>query len=96
MRWEMILIDHWFMSWEVRTGINVVVLQNSMDFLKGEFGSSSKRYAGSTADGNETIGREAERVLDKTGEGNQDQTTISVINTEQNVSYVPVVSVTHI
>ena len=38
--------------------ISVVVLQNSMDLLKGEVGSSSKTCATSTVDGNEAIGVE--------------------------------------
>ena len=76
--------------------ISVVVLQNSMDLLKGELDSSNKTYATSTVDGNEANDIEAERVLDITEEGDQDPTTITVIKTEPNVSCVPVVSVTHI
>ena len=44
--------------------ISVVVLQNSMDLLKGELGSSSKTCATSTVDGNKVTGMEAERVSD--------------------------------
>ena len=76
--------------------ISVVVLQNSMDLLKGEVGSSSKACATSTVDGNEANGVEAERILDITEEEDQDPTTITVIKTEPNVSCVPVVSFTHI
>ena len=76
--------------------ISVVVLQNSMDLLKGEVGSYSKTCATSTVDGNEANDIEAERVLDITEEDDQEQTTITVIKTEPNVSCVPVVSVTHI
>ena len=76
--------------------ISVVVLQNDMDLLKGEFGSSSKRYATSTVDGNDAVGVEAERVLDITDEGHQDPTTFTPIKTETNVSGVLVVSVTYI
>ena len=76
--------------------ISVSVLQNSMDLLKGEVGSSSKTCATSTVDGNEANGVEAERVLDITEEEEQGPTTITVIKTEPNVSCVPVVSVTHI
>ena len=76
--------------------ISVVVLQNSMDLLKGERGSSCKTCATSTGDGNEADGVQAERFLDITEEGNQEPTTITVIKTEPNVSCVPVVSVTHI
>jgi hypothetical protein len=72
-----------------------MVLQNSMDLLKGAVGSSSKRYTTSTDDENDANGREAERVLDIT-EVNQDQTTITAIETEPNVSCLPMVSVTHI
>ena len=76
--------------------ISVVVLQNSMDLLKGEVGSYSKTCATSTVDGNEAIGVEAERVLDITEEEDQEPTTITIIKTEPNVSCVPVVSVKHI
>jgi len=76
--------------------ISLVVLQNSMDLLKDEVGSCSKRYTTSTADGNETIGRESGRVLDITEEADQDPTTVPVIKTEPNVSCVPLVGVTHI
>ena len=76
--------------------ISVVVLQNSMDLLKGELDSSSKTCATSTVDGNEAIGVEAERVLDITEEGDHDPTTITAIKTETNVSGVPMVSITHI
>ena len=75
---------------------SVVVLQNSMDLLKGEVGSSGKRCATSTVDGNEAIGVEAERVSDITEEEDQEPTTITVIKTEPNVSGVQMVSITHI
>ena len=73
--------------------ISVVVLQKRMDLLKGELGSSGKKYTTSTVDGNEQLGVEAERVLDITEEGDQEPTTITVIKTEPNASCVPVVSV---
>ena len=76
--------------------ISVVVLQNSKDLLKGEVGSSSKRYATSTVDGNEAFGVEAERGLDITEGEDQEAMPITVIKTEPNVSCVPLVSVTHI
>ena len=76
--------------------ISVVVLQNSMDLLKGEVGSSGKTCATSTVDGNEAIGVKTERVLDITEEEDQEPTTITIIKTEPNVSCVPVVSVKHI
>ena len=61
--------------------IIVVVLQNSMDLLKGELGSSSKTCITST-------------VIKE--EEDQEPTTIPIIKTEPEVSYMPVVSVTHI
>jgi hypothetical protein len=76
--------------------INVVVLQNSKDLLKGELGSCSKTCTTSTVDGNEAIGIEAERVLDILEGNNQQTTTFTVIKIEQNVSCVPVFTVTHI
>ena len=36
----MVIIEPWFMSWEGTAVISVVVLQNHMDLLNGEFGSS--------------------------------------------------------
>ena len=44
--------------------INVVVLQNSKELLKGEVGSSSKTCVASAVDGNKVTGMEAERVSD--------------------------------
>ena len=41
--------------------IGVVVLQNSMDLLKGEFVSSNETCVTSTLDGNEVTSIEAER-----------------------------------
>ena len=76
--------------------ISVVVLQNSMDLLKGELDSSNKTYVTSTVDGNEGNDIEAEKVLDITEEGDHDPTTITAIKTETNVSGVPMVSITHI
>ncbi len=73
--------------------ISVVVLQKRMDLLKGELGSSGKKYTTSTVDGNEAIGVEGERVLDITEGEDQEPTTITVIKTEPNASCVPVVSV---
>jgi hypothetical protein len=81
------------MTREDRTVISLVVLQNSMDLLEDEVGSCSKRYATSTADGNETVDREADRVLDIRGEGDQDQTAITTTNTEPKLNILPMVSV---
>ena len=61
--------------------IILVVLQNSMDLLKGELGSSSKTCVTST-------------VIKE--EEDQEPTTIPVIKTEPAVSCVPVLSVRYI
>jgi len=76
--------------------ISVVVLQNRMDLLKGELGSSNKTCVTSTVDGNTMASVEAEMVSHVTEEGEQEQMTISAIKTEPNESCVPVVSVTQI
>jgi hypothetical protein len=76
--------------------IGVVVLQNSMDLLNSEPGSSDKTGVTSTLDTNEMIGIEAERVSDVSGVADQEPTTIPAIKTEPNVSCVPVVSFTQI
>jgi hypothetical protein len=72
-----------------------MVLQNSMDLLNSEPGSSNETKVTSTVGGKEVTGIETERasyvsvVADQGG-------TIPAIKTEPNVSCVPVVSVTHI
>jgi len=76
--------------------ISVVVLQNSMDLLNSELGSSNETRVTSTVDGNEVIGVEAERVSHISEVVDQETTTIPAIKTEPNVSCMPVVSVTHI
>jgi hypothetical protein len=63
--------------------------------LKGEFGSSSKRYITPTVSGNDANCIEAERILNIRGEGDQEKTIIA-IKTATNVSSLPVLSVTHI
>ena len=73
--------------------ISVFVLQNNMDVLNGEPGSSSNSCLTSTLDENEVIAIEAERVSDVV---DQEMTTIPGIKIEPNVSCVPVVSVTNI
>ena len=73
--------------------IGVVVLQNSMDLLRGELGSSSKTCVTSTVDGNEVTGVEGERVCVIKEEEDQEAWTVPVIKTEPKVSCVPVVSV---
>ena len=84
------------MSWEDIAVISVVVLQNSMDLLEGELGSSNKTCVTSSLDGKTVAIIEVERVSHVTGEENQEPTTIPVIKTEPNESCVPVVSVTQI
>jgi len=76
--------------------ISVVVLQNHMDLLKGELGSSNKTCVTSTVDGNTMASVEAEMVSHVTEEGDQEQMTIPTIKTEPNECCVPVVSVTQI
>ena len=73
--------------------ISVMVLQNSMDLLKGELGSSSKRCVTSTLDGNQVTGVEAEWVTDIKEEEDQEPMTIPEIKTEPMVSVVPVVNI---
>jgi len=84
------------MSLEGTAVISVVVLQNHMDVLNGEPGSSNDSCLSSTLDGNEVIGTEDGRVSEISEVADQETTTIPGIKTEPNVSFVPVVSVTHI
>ena len=72
--------------------ISVLVLQNSMDLLKGELGSTSETCVISTVIGKEVTGLEANRVAN-IKEEDQEPTTIPVIKTEPKVCGVPVVSV---
>jgi hypothetical protein len=95
MLFKMILIEPCFMLSEGTAVISVVVLQNTMDFPKGELGSSSEACVMSTDDGNEVTGIMVERVTDITDEEGQ-KPTIAVIKTEHEVSCMSVVSVTHI
>jgi hypothetical protein len=76
--------------------ISVVDLQNGMDLLKGELGSSNETGVTSTLHGNEVIGIEAESLSDVSDIADQETTTIPAIKTEPNVSCVPMVSVMHI
>jgi len=76
--------------------ISVVVLQNSMDLLKGELGCSNKTFVTSTLDGNTVASIEAEMVSLVTEEEDQEPRTMPVIKMEPNESCVPVVSVTQI
>jgi len=92
----MLLIDPLFMTRDGIAVISVVVLQNGMDLVKGELGSSNKICVTSTLDGNTVASIEAEMVSHVTEEEDQEQTRDPVIKTEPNESCVPVVSVTHI
>jgi hypothetical protein len=74
----------------------VLVLQNSMDLLKGELGSSSETCVTSSLDINEVTGIEGERISVIKVEEDQEGRTIAVIKTEPKVSFVSVVIVTHI
>ena len=76
--------------------ISVVVLQNRMDLLKGELGSSNKTCVTSTVDGNTVASIEGERVSSVTEEEDQEPMMIAAIRTEPSESCVPVVSVTEI
>ena len=76
--------------------INVVVLQNRMDLLKGDPGSSNETCVTSILDGNEVIDAKAEMFSDMTEEEDREPRAIAVIKTEPKVSVVPMVSVTGI
>ena len=76
--------------------ISVVVLQNGMELLNSEPGSSNETRVTSTVDRKEVTGIETERVSDISEVADQETVTIPAIKSEPNVSCVPVVSVTHI
>ena len=71
---------------------SVVVLQSSMDLLKGALGSSDETHVTATLDGIKLTGIEAERLSDVSEVAGQ-ETVIPTIKTEPNVSCMPVVSV---
>jgi len=73
--------------------ISVVILQNRMDLLQCELGSSSKTRVTSTINGNEVTSIEAGTVSHITEEENQEPMTIPKIKTEPKVSVVPVLRV---
>jgi len=73
--------------------IRVLVLQNHMDLLKGELGSTEKSCVTATLDGNTGASIECEMVSHVTEE---EATTIPSIKTEPSESCVSVVSVTQI
>ena len=72
--------------------IFVVVLQNSMDVLNSELGSSSDTCVTFTVDVNVVTGVEGERVC-VIEEEDREARTVPVIKMEPKVSGVPVVSV---
>ena len=76
--------------------ISVVVLQNGMDLVKGELGSSNQTCVKSTLDGNTVASIQAEMVSHVTEEEDEEPRTIPVIKTEPNENCVPMVSVRHI
>jgi len=76
--------------------ISVMVLQNSMDLLKGEPGLCNKTRVTAIVDGNEVLGIEAEMVSNITEEEDQEPRTIPVIKTEPKVSGMPVLNVTDV
>jgi hypothetical protein len=84
------------MSWEDTAVIIVVVLQNSMDLVTGEVGSTSDPCVTSTVHAIQLTGMEAEGVCNIKQEVVEEPTEIPLIKMELNVSSVPVVSVTHI
>ena len=73
--------------------ISVVVLQNPMDLLQCELGSSRKTCVTSSINGNEMTITDAETVSHTTEEVDQEAMTIPEIKTEPKVSAVPVVRV---
>jgi len=75
--------------------ISVVVLQNSMDLLNSELGSSNETRVTSTVGGKEVTGIEAVRASDISEVADQETVTFPAIKTEPNENCVPVVSVTH-
>jgi len=76
--------------------ISVVVLQNGVDLLRGELGSSTETFITSTLIGKEVTDIEAEKISYIMDEEHQEPMTLLKIKTEPKVSCVPVVSVTHI
>ena len=66
--------------------ISVLVLQNSMDLLKGELGSCSKTCVTSTLDGNQVTGIEAVWVTSVKEEEDEEPTTVPELKTELRVS----------
>ena len=82
-------IDLLFMSWMGIAVISVLVLQNHMDLLKGELGSSNKTCVTATLDRNTGASMECEMVSLVTEE---EATTILSVKTEPSESCVPVVS----
>jgi hypothetical protein len=74
--------------------ISLLVLQNSMDLLKDELGSSINTCVTSAVDVNTVASIEADRTAHVTEEEDQEIMTIAAIKTEPNEGFVFVVSVT--
>ena len=68
--------------------ISVMILQNCMDLLKGELGSSSETCEMSMHDGNEVTGRKVERVNNITGRGSRASDNSSYNDRTQGKLYV--------
>ena len=66
--------------------ISVVVLQNSMDLLNSELGSSDETRVASTNVCDELTGIKAERVSDISEVVDQETTAIHAVKIEPNVS----------
>ena len=75
--------------------IIVVVLQNCMDLLKGELGSTSDACVTTSLDTNQLTGMEAERVCNIKEEDIEEPATIPLIKTEPSVSGVSVLCIFH-
>ena len=90
---KVVVIDPLFMSWLGIAVISVLFLQNHMDLLKGELGSSNKTCVTATLDGNTETSIECEMFSHVTEE---EATKIPSIKPEPSESCVPLVSVTQI
>jgi hypothetical protein len=73
----------------------VVVLQDSLDLLDGEFGSCSGTGVTSAVEGNEVPGIKAERVSHASEVADQEPMTVPETQTEHSVSCVSVVRTFH-
>jgi hypothetical protein len=78
------------------TAVIIVVLQDSLNLLNGELGSSSGAGVTSAVEENEVPGTDAVRASHVSEVADQEPMTIPETQTEHSVSHVSVVSVTHI